>query len=82
MFNFVAYTFKIQKIMLENAMRMSTIASVGSARLLRQHNDIFRHGRRSNRAEDNHAKPKIKPCGHDLMDHYGKRRRDVDVEHI
>jgi hypothetical protein len=82
MFNFVAYTFKIQKIMLENAVRMNAIAGAGSVRLLRQHGDIFRHGRRSRRAEDNHAKPKIKPCGPDLTGHYGKRCRDVDVERI
>ncbi len=82
MFDPVAYTFKIQKIMLENAIRMNAVAGVGSVRLLRQHSDIFRHGPRSRRAEDNHAKPEVKPCGCDLMDHYGKRCHDVDVERI
>lgn len=50
-------------------------------RMLHQHNHLW-HGHLMRRAEDMHRHPFYIATGADLMDHYGRRHHDVDIEHI
>jgi len=83
MFNPFAYTFKLQQMLLENSIRMVDAATRGSLMLMQQQRNLFFHGPWKHRAEDAHEPLKGTPSsGPDLLDHYGKRSHDVDVERI
>jgi len=77
------------------AASMSAAVMDMQLRILRQQSALFSHMYAERRADDPHVtavNPETKKrktakhvspcCGPDLLDHYGKRARDVDVEHI
>ncbi len=85
-----------QKMAIKVAASKTAAAMDMQLRILRQQGALFDHMTAQRRADDWHSDEPVNPtakkrkagkrptpcCGPDLLDHYGKRAHDVDVEHI
>ena len=80
MYNPMLHTWNLQQSMFRNMYCLSQMMAESWLKLLDQNAQSL-HGIFGRRGEDKHVPPRILPHGADLMDHYGKRAGDVDVEH-
>ena len=80
MFPFIS-PLRVQQALTEGAVHaMETMAS--DAMKVMHGQDVLMHDHNEHRrSDDDHGHPKKVFSGADLLDHYGRRRHDVDVEH-
>lgn len=77
----LANPLRLQQAMAKGAMQAMEMVAVDAVRMLRGQGLLLHDDHTHRRSEDEtgHAKPVC--SGADLMDHYGRRHHDVDVEH-
>lgn len=73
---------RMQQLMLSGTMLAVQSMLAGWTHVLEEQSHLAHHIGAFRRAEDIHRHPRNRSKGPDLMDHYGRRSHDVDVERI
>lgn len=80
MYNPMMHALHLQQGALRNLYCLSQMYAEGWFQIMGQSAETFQSAL-GRRGEDLHVPPKVLPSGADLLDHYGHRASDVDVEH-